>query len=205
MRTYFFAITGALGSQSWASQVALVVRNLPANAGDIETWVWFLGSGRSSGEGNGNPFQYFCLRTPWTEEPGRLQSMGLQRVGHKWSGLADTDLKVGLWWANESEGVQGWDQGHCSCELQCYVWVQSDIHAPNRNQLCPTVRTEWRVHTEGITDPFFLQNPVIARGCFKHRLAQISRWSTTIQLIAYINLHTATLRVLSSETVSAES
>ena len=76
---------------------------------------------------------------------------------------------------------------------------------PNRNQLCPTVRTEWRVHTEGITDPFFLQNLVIARGCFTHRLAQISRWSTAIQLIAYINLNTATLRVLSSETVSAES
>ena len=33
------------------------------------------------GEGNGNPFLYSCLDIiPWTEEPGRLQSMGLQRV-----------------------------------------------------------------------------------------------------------------------------
>ena len=44
------------------------------------------GSGRSSGEGNGKPLQYSCLENhweiPWTEEPGRLQSMGLQRVGH---------------------------------------------------------------------------------------------------------------------------
>ena len=40
------------------------------------------GLGRSPGEGNGNPFQYSCLGNPWTEEPGRLQFMGLQRVRH---------------------------------------------------------------------------------------------------------------------------
>ena len=34
------------------------------------------------GEGNGIPLQYSCLEIPWMEEPGRLQSMGLQRVGH---------------------------------------------------------------------------------------------------------------------------
>ena len=38
--------------------------------------------GRSPGEGNGNPLQYSCLGIPWREDPGRLQSMGLQRVGH---------------------------------------------------------------------------------------------------------------------------
>ena len=37
--------------------------------------------GRSSGEGNGNPLLSSCLKIPWTEEPGRLQSMGSQRVG----------------------------------------------------------------------------------------------------------------------------
>ena len=37
---------------------------------------------RSSGEGNGNPFQYSCLEIPWTEESGRLQAMGLQKVRH---------------------------------------------------------------------------------------------------------------------------
>ena len=34
------------------------------------------------GEGNGTPLQYSCLEIKWTEEPGRLQSMGSQRVGH---------------------------------------------------------------------------------------------------------------------------
>ena len=34
------------------------------------------GSGKSPGEGNGNPLQYSCLENPWTEEPDGLQSMG---------------------------------------------------------------------------------------------------------------------------------
>ena len=48
-------------------------------AGDVGS---VPGSGRSPGEGNGNPPQYSCLENPWTEEPGGIQSMGLQRVGH---------------------------------------------------------------------------------------------------------------------------
>ena len=39
------------------------------------------------GEGNGSPLQYSCLENPWTEEPGRLQSMGSLRVGHDWATL----------------------------------------------------------------------------------------------------------------------
>ena len=38
-----------------------------------------------SPEGNGNPLQYSCLENPMREEPGRLHSMGLQRVGHDWA------------------------------------------------------------------------------------------------------------------------
>ena len=38
------------------------------------------------GEGNGTPLQYsFAWKTPWTEEPGGLQSMGSLRVGHDWA------------------------------------------------------------------------------------------------------------------------
>ena len=49
------------------------------NAGDPGS---VPGLGRSSGEGNGNPLQYSCMEIPWMEEPGRLQSMRWQRVGH---------------------------------------------------------------------------------------------------------------------------
>ena len=59
-----------------------VVKNPPARARDAEDMGLIPGSGRSPGEGNGNPLQYSCLENLWTEEPGGLQSMGLQRVGH---------------------------------------------------------------------------------------------------------------------------
>ena len=55
------------------------VKNPAANAGDLGS---FPGSGRSPGEGNGNPLQYSYWKIPWTEEPGGLQSMGSQRSGH---------------------------------------------------------------------------------------------------------------------------
>ena len=42
------------------------------------------GSGRSLRRRNGSSLQYSCWRTPWTEEPGRLQSMESQRVRHDW-------------------------------------------------------------------------------------------------------------------------
>ena len=48
------------------------------------------GLGRSPGEGNGNPLQYSCLENLMTEEPGGLQSMGSQRVGHNW--VSNTSL-----------------------------------------------------------------------------------------------------------------
>ena len=49
------------------------------NAGDLGS---MLESGRCPGEGNGNLLQYFAWRIPWTEQPGGLQSIGSQRVGH---------------------------------------------------------------------------------------------------------------------------
>ena len=42
------------------------------------------GSGRSPGRGHDNPLQYSHLENPHGQEPGRLQSMGSQRVGHNW-------------------------------------------------------------------------------------------------------------------------
>ena len=58
--------------------VMLVVKNPPANAGDIRDTGSIPGSERSPGGGHGNPLQYSCLEIPWTEEPARLRSMGLQ-------------------------------------------------------------------------------------------------------------------------------
>ena len=51
-----------------ASQMALVVKNLPANAGGIIDVGLIPGSERSPGGGNGSPFQYSCLENPVNRE-----------------------------------------------------------------------------------------------------------------------------------------
>jgi len=47
-----------------------VVKNSLAYTGDIKDTGLIPGSGRSPGEGTGNPLQYSCLENPWTEKPG---------------------------------------------------------------------------------------------------------------------------------------
>jgi len=73
-----------------ASQVALVVKNLPVNEGDIRHAGSTPGSGRSPEGGHGNPptrawqppdSSNLAWRIPWTEEHDGLQSMGSQGVG----------------------------------------------------------------------------------------------------------------------------
>ena len=55
-------------SQLGASQEALVVKNLPAIAGDIRDVGSIPGLGRSPGGGHGNPVQYSCLENPMDRE-----------------------------------------------------------------------------------------------------------------------------------------
>ena len=56
----------------WTSQVALVVKNPPASAGDIRDVGSIPGLGRFPGGGLANPLQYFCLEN--LMEPGELYS-----------------------------------------------------------------------------------------------------------------------------------
>ena len=64
-----------------ASQVMLVVKNLSADTGDVRDAGLIPGSRRSPGEEDGYPLKSACLRIPWAEKPGGLQSVGLHRVG----------------------------------------------------------------------------------------------------------------------------
>ena len=65
-----------------ASQASLVVKNPPINVRDAKVTVLISGLGRSPGVGNGTHSSILAWKIPQTEEPGRLQSTGLQRVGH---------------------------------------------------------------------------------------------------------------------------
>ena len=62
-----------------ASQLALVVKNPLAKQ---ETWIRSLGWEDALEEGIATHYSILAWRMPWTEEPGGLQSMGSQRVGH---------------------------------------------------------------------------------------------------------------------------
>ena len=64
---------------TWASLVAQKVKNLPAVH---ETWVRSLGQEDPLEKGMTTHSSILAWRIPGTEEPGGLQSMGLQRVGH---------------------------------------------------------------------------------------------------------------------------
>ena len=67
----------------WASQVALVVKNLPANTEDTRnSRDLFLGWEDPLEEEMATHSSIPAWEIPWTEEPGGLQSMGSQRVRH---------------------------------------------------------------------------------------------------------------------------
>ena len=89
-------------SLTQASQVVLVVKNLPANAGDVREAGSIPGSGRSPGGGNSNPFQYSCLENPMDRGAWWATVHGSQRVRHNWRDLAHThaltqSFKKHLW------------------------------------------------------------------------------------------------------------
>ena len=80
--------------KTWVSQVALVVKNPPANAGDTRDTGSIPGSGRSPGGGHGNPLQYSCLENPmdrgawWATVHGLTKS----QTPWKWLGCLLTPL-----------------------------------------------------------------------------------------------------------------
>ena len=63
-----------------ASQVARVVKNLPANLGDTREVGSVPGSGRSSGEGNGNPLQYSGLGNPMDRRAWPATVQGVEEL-----------------------------------------------------------------------------------------------------------------------------
>ena len=69
---------------SGASQVALVVKNLPANTGDIRDLGSIPGSGRSPRGGNGYPLQYSCLENSMDRGTWRVHG-----VAKSWTRLSN--------------------------------------------------------------------------------------------------------------------
>jgi len=67
----------------WGLRGSSEVKNPPAMQETLETWVQSLGGEDPLEEGKEPHSSILAWRIPWTEEPGGLQSMGLQSVGHE--------------------------------------------------------------------------------------------------------------------------
>ena len=78
----------AYGS-SGASQMALMVKNLPANVGDVRDAGLVHGSGRSPGVGHDNPLQYSCLENPM--DKGAWQAT-VHGVAKSWTRLKQLSM-----------------------------------------------------------------------------------------------------------------
>ena len=110
------------GGWVWACQVALVVKNLLANAQDVRDADFIPGLGRFPGEGHGKPLQYSCLENPtdrgawWATIHWVAKSQtGLKRLSTQaWMGLG------GLW--HSSSGL------HWKVKTPCLPEVDSDRH-----------------------------------------------------------------------------
>ena len=100
------------------------------------------GLGRSPGEGNGNPLQYIVWKIPWTEEPGGLQSMGSQRVGH--NRVTSLSLFTFMHWRQKWQPtpvfLPGESQGRWSL-VGCLLWgrTESDMTERLRFMVFPVV------------------------------------------------------------------
>ena len=81
-----------------ASQVPRVVKNQPANAGNVRDPGSIPGSGRSPGEGNGNPLQYSCLENPM--DRGAWWAT-IQRAAKSQTGLKGLSAREGRGSGNE--------------------------------------------------------------------------------------------------------
>ena len=74
-----------------ASQVLLVVKNPPANAGDVRDMGSIPRLGRSPGEGHDNPLQYSCLENPMGR---RAWQATVHRVEHNWTRLKQLSTRA---------------------------------------------------------------------------------------------------------------
>ena len=80
--------------------VDIVEKNPPTGAEDARDSGSITGFRRSTWVGNGNQSCILAWRIPWAEEPGGLQSIGSQRVGHDWG--TNTFNTYGYHWTRHS-------------------------------------------------------------------------------------------------------
>ena len=120
----------------WVHKSSFLCINMEGYGGlyqtKLQSVIWVYGRvWWQPGEGNGTPLQYCCLENPMREEPGRLQSMGLLRVGHDW----ETSLSLSIFmhwrrkWQPTPVFLPGESQGRGSL-VGCSPWGRTESHTP---------------------------------------------------------------------------
>ena len=109
-----------------ASWVAQTVKSLPAMR---ETWVRSLGWEDPLEEGMTTHASILAQRIPWTEEPGRVQFTGSQRIRHDWAMNPSLQVKI--------DNQQGPVVEHRElCSMSCGVWGRMDTCVCMAESLC---------------------------------------------------------------------
>ena len=99
---------------------ALLVAQMVSHLSPMqETWVWYLGQEDPLEKGRAAHSSVLAWRIPWTEEPGRLQSMGSQRVGHDWA----TSLSKPKIFANERILLSSALEQKGKCLRTLFSWI----------------------------------------------------------------------------------
>ena len=114
--------------------MVIVVKNLPANSGEIKDVGLIPGSGKMEKD-TATHSSILTWWIPWTKEPGGLQSMGLQRVGHNWSYLSHTHTHTHT--HTQSNFIPIMDS--------LIFWISCSISIPlNANFITPLYIKRWK-------------------------------------------------------------
>ena len=107
----------------------LVVKNPPADAGDVRDADSVPGSGRSPGGRHGNLFQYSCLENPMNRGAWWLESIRSQRVGHNWSDWTSMQhtFSAGQW--STFQEYRNW----ASPSLEVLMYLKEKSHNLSHN------------------------------------------------------------------------
>ena len=149
--------------ESWAS---LLAQTFPAgsdsketayNAGDLGS---LPRSGRSPGEGNGNPLNILAWKILWTEEPGGLQSMGSQTVRHNWGTNTLGERNASGWWWRSCDRWGRWSQKvPYSFPFQASGWMP--LAKTASSSLCSSVKWEQTFDFSYLTNLFWCSSDII--------------------------------------------
>ena len=159
-----------------ASQVAIVVKNLPANAGDRRDAGSVLGPGRSPEQEMPTCSSILAWKSPWTEESGGLQSMGSQRLRHeRETEHMYTAASKGNW-GNDTRRWNEWRLNNsrtCPQQGRVVVWVDKIAEGTGRDSSQVSSSKDW-------SQPWLISSKALERAENKfHKQSTLSSWIVT--------------------------